>query len=237
MSIRSILKKAEYSELNYKYIFEQKAKIYSFLNPYGYHLMRKNQVVFDNLDGLFFDGILLCIIYQLIYRKRITRRSFDMTTVARDLFNRVNNTGESIYFIGAKQHQIEISIKQYTINYPNLNIIGYRNGYFKGNDELEDTITEIINIAPDFVVVGMGAIKQEYFIYRLKEKGFQGIAFTCGGFLHQSSKNMYYFPEFINKYHLRSFYRLYKERDTRKRLYNVLIQFPILFIWDRVNKR
>ncbi|WP_080905248.1 WecB/TagA/CpsF family glycosyltransferase [Parabacteroides sp. Marseille-P3160] len=232
MSIKSILKKAELTELDYVNIFEKKGKIYSFLNPYGYHLMRKNQTVFNNLDGLFFDGILLCLLYRIFYGKKITRRSFDMTTVAQDLFDRINDTGESIYFIGAKQEEIDRSVKQYKMNYSNLNIIGYRNGYFKDLDEMDQSIKQIIDFLPDFVVVGMGAIKQEDFINRLKVNGFKGIAFTCGGYIRQSSRGIFYFPFWTNKFHLRAFYRLYKEKETWKRLYNVLIQFPYLFIID-----
>jgi N-acetylglucosaminyldiphosphoundecaprenol N-acetyl-beta-D-mannosaminyltransferase len=233
MSIQTILKKAESTHLNYQTIFDKKGNIYSFLNPYGYHLMRKHQTLFENLDGLFFDGILLCLFYRIFYGKKITRRSFDMTAIAQDLFERVKDTGESIFFVGATQEQIDRSVRQYKKNYPNLNIIGHRNGYFKNEEEMNQNIKHIIDISPDFVVVGMGAIKQEDFINRLKANGFKGIAFTCGGFIHQSSENLFYFPNFINKYHLRGLYRIYRERNIRKRLYNTLIQFPLLFVKDR----
>ena len=64
-----------------------------------------------------------------------------------------------------------------------------------------------------------------------------GIGFTCGGFLHQTAQRMNYYPDWINKYNLRAFYRLYKEKGLFKRLYNVLIQFPILFTIDTIKAR
>ncbi|MGJ1436895.1 WecB/TagA/CpsF family glycosyltransferase [Sphingobacterium siyangense] len=236
MGIKSILNKCEHSIDNYHNVFDKKGQVYSFLNPYGYHLMRKNQEIFNELDGLFFDGILLCKFYSIFYGKSIERKSFDMTTVAKDLFMRLNDTGESIFFVGAKENEIIKSIANYKANFPMLNIVGYRNGYFDNMEERDNFISELVSLQPNFVIIGMGAVKQEDFIIELKRKGFEGIGFTCGGFIHQTSEKIDYFPEFINKLHLRSFYRLYKEKETRKRLYNTFVQFPVLFIMDRFSK-
>jgi len=233
MNVSSVLKKAVYTELLYKdSIFTSKCKMYSFLNPYAYHLLRKNIAYFENLDGLFFDGILLCIFYRVFYGFKVTRRSFDMTTIANELFSHICKTGETIYFIGAKDAEIDKSIFQYKKVYPKMNIIGYRNGYFTTNKERQDIIEYIVNLSPDFVIIGMGTIVQEEFIIQLKRSGFKGIGFTCGGFLHQTTNDIKYFPDWSNKFNLRGFYRLFKEKNIRKRSFNTFIQFPILFIID-----
>lgn len=61
-----------------------------------------------------------------------------------------------------------------------------------------------------------------------------GIAFTCGGFLHQTSHKINYYPNWVNKLNLRAFYRLTHEKGMFVRLWNVLIEFPIMFIGDSI---
>ena len=177
----------------------------------------------------------MCIYIKIFYRYKITRRSFDMTTVARDLFERLETSKETVYFVGAKQNEIEKTISLIHGAYPSIQIKGFRNGYFTSDQERLDCMNEIIDLNPDFVVVGMGAVLQEQFIVQLHKKGFKGISFTCGGYLRQASMGLNYFPEWSEKYHLRAFYRLYKEKGMFKRLYNVLVEFPILFIYDFVS--
>ena len=58
---------------------------------------------------------------------------------------------------------------------------------------------------------------QEQFLIKVKRIGYQGIGFTCGGFIHQTSKNeIDYYPAWIDKINLRFIYRMYKEKHTRK---------------------
>ena len=43
MDISCFIRKIKLSEDNYSSIvFSEKSKVYSFINPYGYHLLRKN---------------------------------------------------------------------------------------------------------------------------------------------------------------------------------------------------
>ena len=234
MDVSSVIFKLFSSEQIYPLpLFEKTGKVYSFINPYGYHLLRKNYGLYDRLDGLYVDGILMCVLCKMLYGLKISRRSFDNTTVAKDLFAYLSTTGKTVYFVGAKRNEIEKAIEEYKKNYPQMHISGFRSGYFLSDRDYRDCIYNILIQKPDFVVVGMGAILQEKFLLDLKDAGFEGIGFTCGGFIRQSSNGINYFPKWIDKYHLRSFYRLYKEKETRKRLYNLLIQYPFLFLYDR----
>ncbi|MGG5617843.1 WecB/TagA/CpsF family glycosyltransferase [Myroides odoratimimus] len=234
--VYNILAKANESIKSDNIFFESKEKCYSFLNPYGYNLMRQNIDLFEKIDVLFFDGILLCHFYNLFYKGKVSRKSFDMTSIAKSLFTYLDDNNKTIYFIGAKQEEVEGAIKRFKEDFPNMNIMGFRNGYFKNDFERSEVINYIISLNPDFVVVGMGAIVQEKFIVDLKEFGFKGVSFTCGGFIHQASENLFFFPDWINKLHLRSFYRLYKEKATRKRFSKTIFNFPINFITDKFFK-
>lgn len=237
MDISALIKIITNSAYNYPSgTFSSKEKIYTCINPYSYHILRSNLDIYKQLDGIFIDGITMCWWLGLLWNLKIPRLSFDMSGMAYDLFSRLNesNNHESIYFIGAKQEEIEKSIKQFKYYYPNMNIVGFRNGYFSDDDDRQNSINDIISLYPTFVIVGLGSPLQEKFAIDLKTSGYNGIILTCGGFLHQSTNSINYYPKWVNKYNLRAFYRLFHEKGLWKRLYNVLIEFPILFIWDSI---
>lgn len=214
-------------------------RINTCVNPYSYHLVRRHCELYNSMDGLFVDGMTMCWLIRLLWGKRVPRLSFDMSGMAVDLFSYLNNkmTDRSIYFLGTKQDVLEATIKQVHNSYPEMRIAGYRNGYFIDNDDRKKAIANIIQSNCDFAVIGMGSPLQEQFAIDLKNAGYKGIAFTCGGFLHQSANNINYYPKWVNKYNLRAFYRLFHEKGLWGRLYNVLIEFPILFTYDSLKTK
>ncbi len=116
-------------------------------------------------------------------------------------------------------------------------VAGYRNGYFLDVDDRRRAIRDIVDSGADFAIVGMGAPLQEQFALDLRDAGFKGIVFTCGGFLHQTADRINYYPDWVNRYNLRAFYRLFHEKGLWGRLYNVLIEFPVLFTYDTIRSR
>ena len=242
MNNRRFVEKITESASKYPNVtFSEKGTVNNFVNPFSYHLVRKRQELFDQMDGLYVDGMLMCKVIDLMWRTQTPRLSFDMSGMAVDLFDRLNRSTETIYFLGSKQSELEATISQIKSGYPNIKISGYRNGYFNSQEERTQTIRNIVDLNPDFTIVGMGSPLQEQFCLDLKNAGYKGIAFTCGGFLHQTANRLKYYPDWVNKYNLRAFYRLFHEKGLWGRLYNVLIQFPILFTWDtiqtKLNKR
>lgn len=218
-------------------IFNSEGKIYTFLNPVSYLTATKNTNLFKKFDGIFADGSLLVASIKILYKISITRRSFDMTSIAPKLFRYAEQENKTIYIVASKQEEIEKACAIFKEQYPNLNIIGFKNGYFKNEEEKEYTIQEIIQKDPDFLIVGMGAIMQEQFLVKAKQMGFKGIGFTCGGFIHQTSKNeINYYPQWVDKYNIRFLYRMYKEKHTRKRYIQAGFIFPWIFLKDRLFK-
>lgn len=218
-------------------IFTTENRIYTFLNPVSYLDASKQKKLFENFDGIFADGSLLVKAIQVLYGKKIERRSFDMTSLAPELFSFSEKENKTIYIVASKQEEVEKACIIFKEKYPNLNIIGYRNGYFNNETEKETAIQEILQKNPYFLIVGMGAIAQEKFLLKAKEMGFQGIGFTCGGFIHQTAKNeIDYYPQWVNQYNIRFLYRMYKEKHTRKRYIKAGIVFPWVFLKDKFFK-
>lgn len=216
-------------------LFETKNRIYTFLNPVSYLTALENRPLFEKFDGIFADGSLLVSAISLLYAKRVTRRSFDMTSLAPELLNHLIENHKTLYIVASGQEQVECAAKIFREQYPELRIAGFRNGYFSSDAEMDREAYHIVALNPDFLIVGMGALMQEKFLLKVKERGYQGIGFTCGGFIHQTAKSqIHYYPEWIDKMNLRFVYRMYKEKHTRKRYVQAAFLFPARFIWERI---
>lgn len=215
-------------------LFSKQGKIYTFLNPVSYLTALDNKKLFEQFDGIFADGSILVAAIKILYQKSITRRSFDMTSLAPELLNYAEQNKKNIYIVASKQEQVEKAVGIFKERYPNLQIAGYRNGYFTSSSEMDKEARHITETNPDFLIVGMGALMQEQFLLKVKLAGFKGIGFTCGGFIHQTSKNeIEYYPAWVNKLNLRFIYRMYKEKHTRKRYIQAAFLFPIRFTIER----
>ncbi len=235
MSKKLVRKIIESDDFAVERLLKRRNQIYTFLNPVSYLTARRNEELFGQFDGILVDGSFLAIAIRLLYGKVIKRCSFDMTSVASSLFHHAQSEYKSIYLIGARQRQIEQSVKILQKKYPQIRITGYRNGYLLSMDEMKRTCEEVIHMNPDYVIAGMGTPLQEMFLLKLKNCGYKGIGFTCGGFISQlSMKGIAYYPQWANKYNIRFLYRFCKERHTRKRYIRAFVSFPFYFIRDNL---
>ena len=113
-----------------------------------------------------------------------------------------------------------------------MKIIGFRDGFFKDQEELKLHIREMINLNPEVMIVGMGSPLQENYLIKLKEAGWSGRGFSCGGFLHQSFQNTDYYPNWVNKLNVRWLYRIYNEPKLIKRYTIDYSWFFVVFVYD-----
>lgn len=216
-------------------VFTERGRIYTFLNPVSYLSALEHKTLFERFDGIFADGSILVAAIRLIYGKRVTRRSFDMTSLAPILLSYAETHNKSVYIVASRQEQVEKAVGIFKERYPKLNVVGYRNGYFTSEKEQESEAQHIAEMNPDYLIVGMGALMQEQFLLKVKNAGFDGIGFTCGGFIHQTAKDeIDYYPGWVDRMNLRFLYRMYKEKHTRKRYLQAALLFPARFIAERL---
>lgn len=174
------------------------------------------------MDHIMIDGALMVWILRLMgfEAKRI---SPDMTSAAKTLFHHCNEHKKRIYFWGTREEKLRKTIDHIKAAFPHIDITGSSSGYYP--HEIEDQlVNEIIRTDSDFVFIGMGSPKQERIAMKLKAKGFKGVALTCGGFLHQTSKRLYYYPKFVDHLNIRWLYRIYDEPQL---LWRYLIKYPM----------
>jgi len=216
---------------NKETVLSLKTGIVTYINPFAY-LKIRNKLNIDGFDLITSDGVVIKILYRLFFGKNVERLSPDFSSYFSDLFHSIEDDKSTIYFIGTKPSLISKSITNIKNKYPNLNIVGYRNGYFNGNEEVDANINEVVELNPEVVVVGMGTPMQEQYLIDLKNKGWKGRGFACGGFLHQTAFKTVYYPKWVNKYNLRWLYRIYREPKLFKRYTIDYAWFLILFLID-----
>lgn len=141
-----------------------------------------------------------------------------------DIIKRYYKT-KSFYLIGAKQDVIEQVIAKLNIEFPGINIAGYRNGFITTADEENHLVSDIVSKQPDIVFVAMGSPKQELLMSKLFSNHnalYQGL----GGSFDVYSGVVKDMPDWTVKYHVNGIYRVVN-RFWKK---NILKRF-ILDLW------
>lgn len=209
--------------------------IYTFLNPVSYLDALRHKELFTSFDGIFADGGLLVKAIKIVYGAIVKRWSFDMTSLAPIVFSYAVRAGKSVAIVATKQEMVEKAVANLEKSFKGLNICYYRNGYFIDEKEMDEEATKIVSLRPDILIVGMGIIKQELFLLKVRDAGYQGLGFTCGGFIHQTSQDKAeYYPDWVDKHGLRFVYRMYKEPHTRKRYAEAAFVFPVRFMLEKL---
>lgn len=91
-----------------------------------------------------------------------------------------NDKKQKVFFFGAKQDTLDKMRKVLEKEYPDMNIVGMRNGYY--TDEDEPKIAEEINkLAPDYLFVGISSPRKERFILKYKHSINVGVFYGVGG--------------------------------------------------------
>jgi N-acetylglucosaminyldiphosphoundecaprenol N-acetyl-beta-D-mannosaminyltransferase len=115
-----------------------------------------------------------------------------------------NKTQESVYFYGAKKEVLEKMIYNVKIDFPNLNIVGYKDGY---SDE-EIVLNDIVKLKPDYIFVAKGSPLQDIWINKALTKVDKGIFMGVGGSFDVLSGNVKRAPIIWQKLNLEWLYRI-----------------------------
>lgn len=123
---------------------------------------------------------------------------------------------KSFYLVGGKPEVIEETIQKLRADFPRINIVGYRDGYLKGNDD-ETLIADIAEKKPDVVFVAMGSPKQELLMERMQRVHPEAIYQGLGGSFDVYTGRVERAPEWWIRHNLEFAYRLIKQPSRIKR--------------------
>ncbi|MEL0633134.1 WecB/TagA/CpsF family glycosyltransferase [Pseudoalteromonas carrageenovora] len=209
----------------------KKSTVISFLNPFSYYEVVKEESLINDVDVYFSDGALLCILHNLFLPK-ITRASFDYSSIAESFLRYVELKNKRIAIIGATADENFHAVTNLKKQFPNLNIVYQRDGYIKN---LGETITELDQLKPEVVLVGMGTPYQERFSINLKQQlNNPAVIITCGGFLTQTSIKPDYYHPVIKKLGLRWLQRMILHKHVRERVLNKYPKFTVSYLYKMI---
>lgn len=212
-----------------------RCKLVTCLNAfYMVKLKEEDYHWYEEFDFIPSDGIGPIKLNKLFGKPKSLRLSFDLSTMAGPVFRDLMAHGESLYVLGAKPGEVDKSVETIKKNFEGIKIAGFHHGYIK--DCKDEMVKEIIASGAKVVIVGMGAPMQDEMCVRLKEAGFVGTAYTCGGFIHQTQDTMISFPEWTNKLGLRWLYRIFTQSGMLKRLIETYPKFVVTYSWFLMRK-
>lgn len=212
-----------------------RCKLVTCLNAfYMVKLKEEEYHWYEEFDFIPSDGMGPIKLNKLFGKPKSLRLSFDLSTMAGPVFRDMMTHGESLYVLGAKPGEVDKSVDTIKKNFEGIKIAGFHHGYIK--DCKDEVVKEIIASGAKVVIVGMGAPMQDEMCVRLKEAGFVGTAYTCGGFIHQTQDTMISFPEWTNKLGLRWLYRIFTQSGMLKRLIETYPKFVVTYSWFLLRK-
>ena len=137
-------------------------------------------------------------------------------TTGPDLMDEIFKMSESIgythFFYGSSEETLKILKEKLEEKYPNMNIVGMYSPPYRPITEEEDyqIIKMINNSKADFVWIGLGAPKQEKWMYDHQGK-IVGLMIGVGAGFDYFAGKIKRAPEWMQKHNLEWLYRLWQE--------------------------
>lgn len=127
----------------------------------------------------------------------------------------LNENKMSLFILGGKPGVAEKAAENLKNQYKDLVIAGTNDGYFK---EDEPIIEKVATAAPDYLMVCLGAPKQEKFISAYKDRLNAKVLIGAGGSADVFAGTMARAPEFFIKHNLEWLYRIVKAKRFKRSL-------------------
>ena len=128
--------------------------------------------------------------------------------IVKGILTELAKIGGSVYLFGGKPGVADMAAEKISSDYPGIKIAGTDNGYFNDDTEI---IGRINNAKPDFLLVCLGAPKQEIWISDNFENLNAGILIGAGGSIDVLSGQTKRAPKIFIKLNCEWLYRLLKE--------------------------
>ncbi|MEE0079678.1 MAG: WecB/TagA/CpsF family glycosyltransferase [Holdemanella sp.] len=170
------------------------------------------QKVYKNASLILTDG------KPLIWISKWYKTPIKEKISGSDLFPRVcqlaANKNYTMYLLGAAEGVADTAARNLMKKYPGLNIVGTYSppfGFEKNEQEMNKIKTQIQDVHPDILIVGLGCPKQEKFMYyNCKELGVP-ISFGLGASIDFEAGNIKRAPKWMSNHGLEWLYRFSKE--------------------------
>ena len=192
------------------------------------------QEVYKEADLILTDGM------PLIWISKIKKTPIKEKVSGSDLFPEVcklaANKGYKVFLLGAAEGVAAKAAENLKEKYKGLNIVGTYSpsyGFEKNEEEIQQIIKMINEVKPEVLAVGLGAPKQEKFLYNYRNQLNVPVALAIGASIDFEAGNIDRAPEWMQRSGLEWFYRLCKEpkRMFKRYLVDDMKIFKLIFLY------
>lgn len=160
--------------------------------------LRADQILADGMPMVFFSKFKL----GLQNTERVAT-----TDLYHDVAIRAEKAKVSFYLLGGDEDSNRLAVSNTQDMYPDLNVVGRRNGYFEPEKE-EEIVAAINEAGPDILWVGMGVPREQQFVSRNRAKLTNvGVVKTSGGLFDFLSLKRSRAPDWMQEAGLEWLYR------------------------------
>ena len=153
-----------------------------------------------------------------------------------ELVRLAEEKGYRPYFLGAKKEVLEQMVKNLERDYPELKIAGYRDGYFKKEDE-QSVADDIKNSRSDMLFLGITSPKKEIFLDKFTKYMNVPFSMGVGGTFDIVSGKTKRAPVWMQNWGLEWFYRFLQEPKRMWKRYLVTNTLFIILVIKEFFKR
>ena len=185
---------------------------------------------FNNKSSIIIpDGVGTVIASKLL--KEPVEEKIAGIDVVREVLIKANLEKKSIYLLGAKEVILKKCVENIKIEFPNLKISGFHNGFFDLNN-CNNIIEDIKICEPWAIFVAMGSPRQEIFIKKIIKISSAHIFMGVGGVFDIFAGELKRAPKWMISLGLEWLYRVIKEPFRIKRLASIP-RFLLLVLKNR----
>ncbi|MBP8267802.1 MAG: WecB/TagA/CpsF family glycosyltransferase [Zoogloea sp.] len=190
--------------------------------------------IINDCDLINADGM------PVVWASRLLGKPLKERVTGVDLFEalmaRAAEKGWRVFLLGARDEVVSGVAHLYPARYPGLTLAGYRNGYWKPEDE-DRVVAEIAATRPDILFVAISSPKKEAFLARYQAAMKVPFAMGVGGTFDVAVGLVKRAPVWMQKAGLEWFYRFLQEpRRMFRRYFIDDMAFVALFAREWVKR-
>jgi N-acetylglucosaminyldiphosphoundecaprenol N-acetyl-beta-D-mannosaminyltransferase len=162
-----------------------------------------NECALINVDGM-----------PVVWASRLLGKGLKERVAGVDLFEalmlRSAERGWRVFLLGAREEVVSGVKRLYEMKYPGLTVAGYRNGYWKPEEEA-GVVEQIKQARADLLFVAISSPKKEHFLGRYQAEMKIPFAMGVGGTFDVAVGKVKRAPVWMQKVGLEWFYRFLQE--------------------------
>jgi N-acetylglucosaminyldiphosphoundecaprenol N-acetyl-beta-D-mannosaminyltransferase len=180
-----------------------------------------NDCALVNVDGM-----------PVVWASRLLGKPLKERVAGVDLFEalmrRAADKGWRVFLLGAREEVVSAVKATYERKYPALVVAGYRNGYWKGEQEEAEVVAQIKESRADLLFVAISSPKKEQFLGRYQADMKIPFAMGVGGTFDVAIGKVRRAPVWMQNCGLEWFYRFLQEPRRMFRRYFI---DDMAFVW------